>query len=82
MMTALRALRPGQALTAGSVPDGFDAMLLADAARALAGQADKRAVVLVHVARDGQRMAALDSGLAFVARILNGWCFPHGIASL
>ncbi|MGL4494820.1 MAG: transcription-repair coupling factor, partial [Beijerinckiaceae bacterium] len=47
-----------------------------DAARVLAADAGDRSVVLVHVARDGSRLAALESGLAFVAPDIERLVFP------
>ena len=72
---ALDALRKGQSLTLSSVPDGFDALAVADLARGLAGTADGPAV-LVHVARDGQRQQSLQNALAFVAPEIEVLTFP------
>ena len=63
---ALDALKRGDQATLASVPDGFDVLVVADLARALAGSADGPAV-LVHVARDGLRQQALQNALQFVA---------------
>ncbi len=57
----------GQSLILSSVPDGLDAMVVADLARVLARKGPERPAVLVYVARDGQRQALLENGLAFVA---------------
>jgi len=73
---AVAALKPGERILFSSAPDGFDAILLADAARALAGQDDKRSVTLLHVSRDGQRMAALEAGLGFAAPEIETISFP------
>jgi transcription-repair coupling factor (superfamily II helicase) len=67
VLAAIRGLAPGASLTFSSAPDGFDALIVADAARALAPDAGRRPVTLLHIARDGQRMAALEGGLAFAA---------------
>ena len=72
---ALDALKKGQSLTLASVPDGFDALVLADLARGLAASADGPAV-LVHVARDGQRQNTLQNALAFVAPEIEVLPFP------
>jgi transcription-repair coupling factor (superfamily II helicase) len=58
-------LRPGRPLTITSVADGAEGLVLADLARAIA--AKPRAVSLVVVCRDGQRLAQLARALAFFA---------------
>ncbi|UHC18953.1 transcription-repair coupling factor [Methylobacterium currus] len=63
---AVEALKAGDSATLARVPDGFDALVVADLARALSQVAEGPAV-LVHVARDGTRSAAFASALAFVA---------------
>ena len=72
---ALDALARGDQATLASVPDGFDALVVADLARALAGSADGPAV-LVHVARDGLRQQALQNALQFVAPEIEVLAFP------
>jgi transcription-repair coupling factor (superfamily II helicase) len=72
---ALDALKKGTSLTLASVPDGFDALVVADLARGLAATADGPAV-LVHVARDGQRQNTLQNALAFVAPEIEVLTFP------
>jgi transcription-repair coupling factor (superfamily II helicase) len=68
VLTEIRThLLAGRSLRACGVPDGFDA-LVADAS--------KRSVVMMHVARDGQRMAALEAGLRFVAPEIEVLTFP------
>ena len=69
-------LAKGGSLTLGSVPDGFDALVVADLARALARRAPERSAVLVIVARDGQRQAQVENGLAFVAPDLEVLSLP------
>ena len=59
-----------------SVPDGFDAFVVADLARLLARAGETRAAVLVHVARDGQRSRAFQEALAFAAPGLEALDFP------
>ena len=79
---ALEALRRRDGLTLAGVADGFDALVVADLARGLAGAAAGPAA-LVHVARDGQRQQALQSALGFVAPEIEvlgfaGWdCQPY-----
>ncbi|AWN49530.1 transcription-repair coupling factor [Methylobacterium terrae] len=63
---AVEALKAGDSATLARVPDGFDALVVADLARALA-QVSEGPAVLVHVARDGTRSAAFASALSFVA---------------
>src|SRR3954447_21421964 len=63
---AVDALKRGDQATLASVPDGFDALVVADLARALSGSVEGPAV-LVHVARDGMRQQALQSALQFAA---------------
>ena len=71
---------PGTTLLAG-VPEGFDALVLADLARLRAGGGAGPA--LCHVARDDQRVAALAEALAFFAPdieilALPAWdCLPY-----
>jgi transcription-repair coupling factor (superfamily II helicase) len=72
---ALDALKRGDQATLASVPDGFDALVVADLARALSGAADGPAV-LVHVARDGLRQQALQNALSFVAPEIEVLAFP------
>ncbi|VTZ49671.1 Transcription-repair-coupling factor [Methylocella tundrae] len=80
---ALAELAKGGSLTLSSLTDGFDAFCAADLTRALAREAEDRAVVLVHVARDSQRAAAFTEALSFAApdiEILDfpGWdCQPY-----
>ncbi len=63
---AIAALGHGESPTLARVPDGFDALVVADLARARAATA-KGPAVLVHVARDAGRSAAFARTLAFVA---------------
>ena len=64
---AIAAIGAGKSLTLARAPDGFDALVVADLARALAKGALDRSVALVHVARDGQRSRAFMEALAFFA---------------
>ena len=69
-------LAKGGSLVLASVPDGFDAFCVADLTRALARDAEKRSVVLVHVARDGQRARAFSETLGFAAPDVEVLDFP------
>ena len=71
------ALLKNESVTLASVPDGFDALVLADLARALARSADGKAVSLVMVARDGRRQAELEAGLSFAAPDIEVLSFPN-----
>lgn len=72
---AVDALKKGQTLTLSSVPDGFDALAVADLARSLAGHVEG-AAVLVHVARDGLRQQNFASSLGFIAPEIEILPFP------
>lgn len=63
---AIEALKGGTSPTLANVPDGFDAVVVADLVRALGAQAEGPAV-LVHVARDSGRSAAFQGALKFIA---------------
>ena len=67
--------RPGRP-TLSHVPDGFDAFIAADLVRALARTGPERAVVLVHVAREGQRAQAFRDALGFAAPDIEILDFP------
>jgi transcription-repair coupling factor (superfamily II helicase) len=73
---AIAELAKGGSLTLSSVADGFDAFCAADLTRALARGAESRAVVLVHVARDGQRARAFGEALGFAAPDIELLDFP------
>lgn len=70
---------PGR-LTLGETPEGFDALVLADMARNANGAAGR---MLLHVARDDMRMAALAEALTFFApdveiELFPAWdCLPY-----
>ncbi|GLI91906.1 transcription-repair coupling factor [Methylocystis echinoides] len=83
-LEAARArLGRGEKLLFAHAPDGFDAFLCADLARALARGAEGRPAVFVHVARDSARSAAFREALRFAnpdVEILDvpGWdCQPY-----
>jgi len=71
----LDALNRGDKPTLAGVPDGFDAMVLADLTRARAKKAEGPAL-LVFIARDGQRLQVLENALQFVAPDLEVMSFP------
>ncbi len=73
---AIAALAQGGALTLSSLPDGYDAFCFADLTRALTPSAERRAVVLVHVARDAQRAHAFGEALRFAAPDIEILDFP------
>jgi transcription-repair coupling factor (superfamily II helicase) len=72
---ALDALKRGDSLTLASVPDGFDALVVADLTRAL-GAVSEGPAALVHVARDGQRQQVLENALRFIAPEIEVLTFP------
>ncbi len=83
-LEAARArLAKGEKLLFAHAPEGFDAFLCADLARALAREAEGRPAVFVHVARDAGRSAAFRDALRFAnpdVEILDipGWdCQPY-----
>ena len=77
LIRALDALKKGQGLTLASVPDGFDALAVADLARGLSGHVEGPAV-LVHVSRDGQRQQNFANSLGFIAPEIEILTFPAG----
>src|SRR5262245_54190458 len=66
-----RLLEAPHAIAAG-VPEGFDALLLGELARGAAS----RDVPILHVARDGNRVAALEEALGFFAPNVKVLSFP------
>ena len=61
-----RAHRQGRRSSSfANAPDGFDAFICADLARALARGAEGKPAVFVHVARDARRSAAFREALRF-----------------
>ncbi|WP_036285776.1 transcription-repair coupling factor [Methylocystis sp. ATCC 49242] len=83
LAAAKKRLAKGEKLLFSHAPEGFDAFLCADLARALAREAEGRPVVFVHVARDSTRSAAFREALRFAnpdVEILDipGWdCQPY-----
>ena len=72
---ALEALKRGDSPTLANVPEGFDAVVVADLARALSRDVEGPAV-LVHVARDSGRSAAFVGALKFVAPEIEAMSVP------
>jgi transcription-repair coupling factor (superfamily II helicase) len=66
-----RLLSGPRAIAAG-VPEGFDALLLGELARGATG----RAMPILHVARDGNRLATLEEALSFFAPDVEVLSFP------
>jgi transcription-repair coupling factor (superfamily II helicase) len=66
-----RLLEAPRAIAAG-VPEGFDALLLGELARGAAS----RAMPILHVARDGNRLATLEEALSFFAPDVEVLSFP------
>ncbi|WP_375457894.1 transcription-repair coupling factor [uncultured Enterovirga sp.] len=75
LATALSALSRGDGVTLSGVPDGFDAILVSDLARALSRTAEGPAV-LVHVSRDGQRRQIFETALRYLAPEIEVLPFP------
>ncbi|HXY58724.1 MAG TPA: transcription-repair coupling factor [Methylocystis sp.] len=80
---ALKGLEAGDRLLFCDTPEGFDAVVAADLARALSAGQREEAAVFVHVARDVSRSAQFCEALRFAApavEILDipGWdCQPY-----
>ena len=66
----------GGTITLAHAPDGFDAFIAADIARARAAAGAQGAAALVHVARDAQRSRAFQEALAFAAPQVEALDFP------
>ncbi len=83
LKTALARLEAGDKLLLANAPEGFDAFVAGDLARALAERAEGDAAVFVHVARDATRSAQFREALRFAAPFveildLPGWdCQPY-----
>ncbi|MEP9353382.1 transcription-repair coupling factor [Xanthobacter sp. KR7-65] len=70
------ALAEGRPLILSRVADGMEGMVVADLARSIAAQKNPPWPSLTMVCRDGQRMAAVERGLAFFAPELEVISFP------
>jgi len=81
LQTLNAAIKDRRHIVLSSVPDGFDAIVTADIARGLAKQGQGKAAALVFVARDGQRQAAMEMALGFVAPDIEVLSFPNWIAN-
>jgi len=66
----------GGTITLAHAPDGFDAFIAADIARARAAAGAQGAAALVHVARDAPRSRAFQEALAFAAPQVEALDFP------
>ena len=75
---ALTALKKKENITLAGVPDGFDALVIADLARSIAGAAESKnnPVTLTCVSRDGQRQQAFVNALSFIAPDIEVLNFP------
>jgi transcription-repair coupling factor (superfamily II helicase) len=69
-------LSAGASLTLARLPDGFDAIVIADLTRSLKETMEDHPAVLVHVARDGQRARAFQEALAFAAPEIEALSLP------
>eukprot|EP01036_Dinobryon_divergens_P053546 gene53546-71567_t len=69
-------LATGGHFSLAQTPDGLDALALADIARALAARLRDRPAVLVHIARDGPRSAAMEAALGFFGSEIEVLSFP------
>ena len=58
LLRAVSELEKGHSLILSRAPEGFDAFVAADLARALAKSGEGRSCALVHAARDSQRLRA------------------------
>jgi len=72
---ALRLSQRGS-VTLARAPEGYDAFVVADLARALAKEAETRAVALTFVARDGLRAQSFIDALAFAAPEIEALYLP------
>ncbi|MGQ3671085.1 transcription-repair coupling factor [Xanthobacter sp. TB0136] len=70
------ALVKGRPVHFSRVADGMEAMVVADLARAIAAEKNAPWPSLTVVCRDGQRLAALERGLAFFAPQMEVLTFP------
>jgi transcription-repair coupling factor (superfamily II helicase) len=74
---AIQAFSSHEQVTLANVPDGFDALIVADLTRTLAKAGAERAATLVMIARDAQRQALIETGMAFVAPDIEILSFPN-----
>ncbi|MDE3176468.1 MAG: DEAD/DEAH box helicase, partial [Pseudomonadota bacterium] len=75
-VAAATRLRQPTSITLARAPEGFDAFVVADLVRALAGDAENRAVALTFVARDSIRAQNFVDALAFAAPEIEALSLP------
>ena len=75
-VAAATRLRQPTAITLSRAPEGFDAFVVADLVRALARDAENRAVALTFVARDSIRAQNFIDALAFAAPEIEALLLP------
>src|SRR4051794_41357085 len=75
-MTVADRLAEGGQATFTACPDGLDALVVADLARALAAKTRDRSAAILHISRDGPRSAALAAELQFFAPEIEVLTFP------
>jgi transcription-repair coupling factor (superfamily II helicase) len=75
-VAAATRLRQPTAITLAHAPEGYDAFVVADLARALAREAETRAVALTFLARDSIRAQNFIDALAFAAPEIEALLFP------
>jgi transcription-repair coupling factor (superfamily II helicase) len=75
-VAAATRLRQPTAITLARAPEGFDAFVVADLVRALARDAENRAVALTVLARDSIRAQNFVDALAFAAPEIEALLFP------
>jgi transcription-repair coupling factor (superfamily II helicase) len=75
-VAAATRLRQPTAITLAHAPEGFDAFVVADLVRALARDAERRAVALTFLARDSLRAQSFVEALAFAAPEIEALTLP------
>ena len=75
-VAAATRLRQPTAITLARAPEGFDAFVVADLVRALARDAENRAVALTFLARDSIRAQAFVDALGFAAPEIEALMLP------
>jgi transcription-repair coupling factor (superfamily II helicase) len=75
-LTPATRLTVGKALTIAGVPDGFEAVVVADLARSVAAQTKSERPSLLVLCRDAERLAALSRALEFFAPEIETLAFP------
>ncbi len=77
LLRASAELEKGRSLILSRAPEGFDAFVAADLARALAKSSEGRSCALAHAARDSQRLRAFREALIFAAPDIEILEFPE-----